>query len=288
MGTRNMLLRTQANTLDFMKDVIIFLSNVAHEMEIPGREQAFCLLQFLLAFAPSPPPTYVDDQLFFSPYDPLAQPYLPPAVDSLAKLLARDEPNRTHYKAVLTGDTLGSTSSAPYELLTRAFGLAISVVPEHFQDGRLANLIPLIESRKPTIMQGLLAADILASMIPSQETSLARSWLSCGNGCIQNLWVMVNSLCDVFEAQSRRAATAPQSRNPVQHKDESLVYIVSLAVSLVKRLSQKARDPNSPKGSGGVPPNALPTRELVSKMTMLQAREWTQWRILAGVSSLLP
>jgi SWI/SNF chromatin-remodeling complex subunit SWI1 len=288
LGTRNMLLRTQANTLDFMKDVIIFLSNVAHEMEIPGREQAFCLLQFLLAFAPAPPPTYINDRIFFTLYDPLAQPYLPAAVDSLAKLLARDEPNRTHYKAVLTGETLGSTSSAPYELLTRAFGLAISAVPEHFQDGRLATLTPLIEARKPTIMQGLLAADILASMIPSQETSIARSWLGCGNGCIQNLWFMVNSLCDVFEAQSRRAATAPQSRNQMPHKDENLVYIVSLAVSLVKRLSQKARDPNNPKGSGEIPLNALPTRGLVYKMTMLHAREWTQWGILAGVTSLLP
>ncbi|KAL1835179.1 hypothetical protein VTK73DRAFT_6098 [Phialemonium thermophilum] len=67
LGTRNMLLRTQTNTLDFMKDVITFLSNVATEVEIPGREQALCLLQFLLAFAPSPAITVADDRLYFTP-----------------------------------------------------------------------------------------------------------------------------------------------------------------------------------------------------------------------------
>lgn len=287
LGTRNMLLRTQVNTLDFMKDVIVFLSNVASEIEIPGREQASCLLQFLLAFAPSPSPTLSNDQLFFTTYDPLSQPYLPHAVDSLAKLLARDEPNRTHYKALLAAETSATTSAFPYELLTRTFGLAISVIPEHFRDGRLTSLAPVIEARKPTIMQGLLAADILAAIVPNHENDVARSWLSCGNGCMQNLWFLVNSVCDLFEMQSRRAANAPPSRNQMS-KDDSLVYVASLAVSLIKRLSQKARDPSDPKGSSGVPANARPSQGLVFKMMMLHAREWTEWGVLADVNALLP
>lgn len=287
LGTRNMLLRTQANTLDFMKDIIIFLSNVASEIEIPGREQALCLLQFLLAFAPSPPPTLADDQLFFSTFEPVSHPYLPHAVDALAKLLARDEPNRTHYKALLAGDPSATIGAYPGELMTRTFGLGLSVVPEHFRDGRLANLAPVIEARKPTIMQGLLAADILATIIPNHESNLARLWLSCGNGCMQNLWFLVNSVCDLFELQSRRVASVAPSRTQPLKKDDSLVYIASLAVSLIKRLSQKAVDPTDPKGRSRIPAAAKPSQGLVFKLMMLHSREWTDWGVLADVNSLL-
>src|SRR5690606_5045792 len=96
LGTREMLLRTHANTLDLMKDLVTLLSNTPSAVERPGWEQASCLMQFLLAFAPPPGPTLPDDRLFFPAYAPSLHPYLPHAVDSLAKLLARDEPNRTY------------------------------------------------------------------------------------------------------------------------------------------------------------------------------------------------
>ena len=40
-----MLLRSNANTLDFMKDVVIILSNISQEIELPAKEQALCLLR---------------------------------------------------------------------------------------------------------------------------------------------------------------------------------------------------------------------------------------------------
>jgi SWI/SNF chromatin-remodeling complex subunit SWI1 len=284
LGTRNMLLRTHSNTLDFMKDIIIFLSNIAAEVEIPGREQAFCLLQFLLAFAPSPPPTWNDDQLFFTPYEPSLQPYLSHAVDSLAKLFARDEPNRTHYRSLLTSDTSATPSSFPYELLSRTFGLAICVIPEQFRDGRPVNLLPLIEARKPLLMQGLLAADILASLAPNHESGVARAWLSSGNGFAQNLFFLIQALCSMFETQVRRQAMVPQSRNqmPIM-KDLDLVYIASKAVSLIKRLCEKARDPNDRIGASGIPPNALPSKEMVLSLLSMQARELTEMGLLADL-----
>ena len=127
LGTRTMLLRTHSNTLDFMKDVVVLLSNIAGLVELPGREQALCLLQFLLSFSPTPGPTLSNDILFFPPYEPSLHSYTPHAVDALAKLLARDEPNRGFYKTLFAVDANGPGA---YELLTRTFALAISPIPD--------------------------------------------------------------------------------------------------------------------------------------------------------------
>ncbi len=118
-------------------------------------------------------------KLFFTPYEPSLQPYLSHAVDALAKLLARDVPNRTYYKVLLAADPSAATPPGPYELLTRTFALAICVVPEQFRDSRPNVLIPLIEARKPLLMQGLLAADILASLAPNYESG-ARARMARG------------------------------------------------------------------------------------------------------------
>ncbi|KAJ2968519.1 hypothetical protein NUW58_g10205 [Xylaria curta] len=167
LGTHECLLRNAQNTLDIMKDMIVFLSNTAASIELPGRDQAFCLLQFILSFAPSPTPYVTVDKLVFSPFESSIHKYLPHALDALAKLLARDEPNRTHYKALIATDAV---SSNPYELLTRTFALAVSPIPLHIEDVRPGMLPALVESRKPLLMQGLLAADIIAQLAPGYET----------------------------------------------------------------------------------------------------------------------
>ncbi|KAK1020507.1 hypothetical protein LTR33_018920, partial [Friedmanniomyces endolithicus] len=58
LGTRNLLLRTLHNTLDFYKDIVIFLSNITQSLELPAKDDALHILHFLLAFAPQPAPTY--------------------------------------------------------------------------------------------------------------------------------------------------------------------------------------------------------------------------------------
>jgi SWI/SNF chromatin-remodeling complex subunit SWI1 len=284
LGTRNTLLRTQANTLDFMKDAIIFLSNVASMVEIPGREQALCLLSFILAFAPSPAPSLSNDRLFFSSYDPALHPYLAPAVDSLAKLLARDEPNRTHYKSIFAADAAVSPSGQQpsCELLTRAFALAVAPIPDQNRDSRPANLPSFVESRKPFLMQGLLAACILASLAPGHETGVTRAWLSCGNGFAQNLFRLVRYLSGVFEGLPNSRGGGPQQR-PQNKKDAELVYIVGLGVSMLKKLCEKARDPTNPTGEGSIPPNVLPSRDSVLGALQMGSAEWTKEGMLADL-----
>ncbi|KAK4101238.1 hypothetical protein N658DRAFT_507192 [Parathielavia hyrcaniae] len=281
-GTREMLLRTNSNALDLMKDLVTLLSNISSAVEVPGREQAFCLLQFLLAFAPTPGPTLADGRLFFAPYEPALHPYLPHAVDSLAKLLARDEPNRTHYKAIFAAETAVVTSP-PCELLTRTFALAISPIPDHMREQRTMNLPSLVEARKPLLMQSLLSADILAGLAPGFESGVTRLWLASGNGFAQNLFLLARQLgSSHFEGppppRTGRGQPAGQPK-----RDPDLVYIIGLSLSLLRRLTEKALDPGDPAGESSIPPEVLPAKESVLAALQMQAQEWAREGILANL-----
>lgn len=253
LGTRNMLLRTHQNTLDFMKDVVIFLSGVSHEVALPGREQALCLLHFLLAFAPCPLPNVNGpDRVAFSPYDPAVHRYLPAALDSLAKLLARDEPNRTHYKTIFASDI---ASIPPYDLLTRTFALAISPIPDD-RHSKPGTLIPVIEARKPFLMQGLLSADILSNLAPGFESGIARSWLTSEDGFAQNLIRLILAICLETSPQAAHQRAQPI---PKGVEDEALLHITLGGISVLRRLGEKCKDPEDPKST--IPISGLPAKE---------------------------
>ena len=264
LGTRNMLLRTHSNTLDFMKDVIIFLSNLAQAIELPGREQALCLLQFLLAFAPSPPPNLNGpERLSFSPYDPAVHRYLPSSVDSLAKLLARDEPNRTHYKTIFASDI---ASSPPFDLLTKTFALAISAIPDDKQDNKQGYLASVVEARKPFLMQGILAAEILSNLAPGFEMEVAKSWLTSEDGFSQNLSRLILALCEPPPNSHQRQQPAPKGV-----EDEALLHITLGGIAVLRRLAEKSRDPEDPKSTIPIP--GLPTKEkLLKALSRVQPR----------------
>lgn len=266
LGTRNMLLRTHQNTLDFMKDVIIFLSNLAQQIEIPGREQALCLLHFLLAFSPCPPPNLSgSDRVAFSSYDPAIHRYLPPAVDSLAKLLARDEPNRTHYKTIFASDV---ASSPPFDLLTRTFALAISAIPDDKQDSKRGNLSAVVEARKPFLMQGMLSAEILSNLAPGFESGVPKSWLTSEDGFAQNLSRLILALCH------ETSPAAPHQRVPTAAKgieDEALFHITLGGIAVLRRLAEKCRDPEDPNST--IPFSGIPGKEsLLSVLEIKQPR----------------
>jgi len=269
LGTRTMLLRTYANTLDFMKDVVILLSNISGAMEIPGREQALCLLQFLLAFAPSPSPTKTGEGWKFTPYEPSLHPYLPHAVDALAKLFARDEPNRTHFKTIFA---LDGSNNPSYELLTRTFALAVSPIPDKvLERNRSPQFPPLVETRKPFLMQGLLCAEILAALAPGPDSGLAKSWLLSDNFLAQSLVSLIQRLSRQYEQPTRGPTRAPP------RKDPELVYIVVTAVALLRRLAEKSKDPTGPTSPAL---SFLPSSQSLMEITSLTAPEWTKEGLL--------
>lgn len=253
LGTKEMLLRTNRNTLDFMKDVIIYLSNLSHSIQLPSREEASCFLHFLLAFAPSPPPvSAASDKVTFTMYNPNVHKYMPSAVDSLAKLLARDEPNRMFYKSIFLSD---AHSNTPYELLTRAFGLAISPLPTSRSQSKAT-----VEARKPFLLQGMLAAEILAGLIPSSEHTLARSWLESEDGFAAYLLRLVALLSSDRTVQNPQRLPPQQGRNAPEQDGNAYGAISNRAMAILRSLVQRSRT-NTGDGLTVLPPGVLPKKE---------------------------
>lgn len=250
VGTRVLLLRSHINTFDFMKDIVTFFSNTSAKIVLPSREDAYAVLHFLCAFAPCPRPSV---PVKFTPFHPQVHRYLPSAVDSLAKLLARDDPNRTYYKQVFINE---ATSTPPYDLLTRAFALAVSVVPDrNYIESRMygmkearANEVrvfeaKIAESRKAYLMQGMLAADIIASLAPGAESNVCRSWLESEDGWAHSLLKFAMSL-SATDAAIPHAPLAPNQRGaprPMEHDREGFQLIVHRALSALKRLGDKSK-----------------------------------------------
>ncbi|KAK4697400.1 SWI/SNF chromatin-remodeling complex subunit SWI1, partial [Lecanoromycetidae sp. Uapishka_2] len=256
IGTRSMLLRTHQNLLDFNKDTLIFLTNVSHRIDLPGKEEALCILHFLLSFAPMPVPNNAEDgDITFSPYIPGVHRYYPHAVDSLAKLLARDDPNRTIYRSIFATD---SASTPPYDLLTRAFGLAIATMPE------VGNplLFGIIKARAPNMVQGLLSAEILASLIPPSEHELARSWLASQDGFALSLLRIVS---DLSKQPQPQAPPQRDHRGRVPDPDPfGIMTITERGFAVLRKLAEKAKD------ADGIAPG-LPFGILPDKRTVVAA-----------------
>ncbi|KAF2827508.1 hypothetical protein CC86DRAFT_466271 [Ophiobolus disseminans] len=249
VGTRVLLLRSHINTFDFMKDVITFFSNTGAKIVLPSREDAYAVLHFLCAFAPCPRPS---EPVKFTSFNPQIHRYLPSAVDSLAKLLARDDPNRTYYKEIFVNE---ATSTPSYDLLTRAFALAISVAPDrNYIEHRMYQMkgqptkevrmfeARIAESRKAYLMQGMLAADILASLAPGAESGLCRSWLESEDGWAHSLLKFAMSL-SATDAALPHPQPPPNARGqrPMDHDREGFHLIVHRALSTLKRLGDKSK-----------------------------------------------
>ncbi|KAK4497279.1 hypothetical protein PRZ48_011729 [Zasmidium cellare] len=238
LGTRNMLLRTYYNTQDFYKDIIIFLSNVTQSLELPSRDDALHILHFLLSFAPQPAPSYSesDGKVRIPSFVPAKHKYLPPAIDCLAKLLARQDPNRQLYKSIFTASSSSlAVSESPLDLLTRAFALAISVLPDRTK-GSLGNTTQLriVEARKAYLTQGMLAADILTTLAPSNDTKLARAWIESEDGWAVGL-LNLAALLSVDRNQ-----TTGQKGREIGMDTESFKLITYRALTMMKRLAEKA------------------------------------------------
>lgn len=273
LGTRNMLLRTYNNTLDFTKDIVIYLSNVSQDVHLAGKEEALCILHFLLSFAPSPQPCSAgDEDISFTPYNPSTHRYYPPAVESLAKLLARDDPNRTLYRSILQADV---ASSPPYDLLTRTFGLAIAHIPEY---GKV-NIIAATDARKAFMAQGLLAAEIIVGLIPSSDHLLARLWLASHDGFAPSLTKLVLTL---GQRLPQRYLT---NGRPPDHPDPHLYGMITFrGLAVLRRLVEKAKD--SEGSSNNLPVGIMPQRESVLKSLLTANMDMGVIRLLCNYSVL--
>lgn len=253
LGTRYRLLRNHQNTQDLMKDLIILLSNISDKVELPSKESALSILHFLVSFLPSASTVTLEQPLHFACYEPKAHAYLPHAVDTLAKLLARDDPNRGFYRSIFATD-------AGIDLLTRSFGLAISVVPS--RDSSSAVKLRLAQIRQPFLMQGMLAADILATMIssaPSERQNLARRLLESEDGWPSRLLRLVKLI-------GNERASPSSSHLPNENRSSGAYGmldtnefepIVQRGFSVLRKLRENAGDDFAGLGGGGGEPLLL-------------------------------
>ena len=281
LGTRNMLLRTHRNALDFAKDVVIYLSQTAHRLDLQTKDEALCILHFLVSFAPLPEPNNGDcPEVTFSSYSPSLNRYLSHAVDSLAKLLTR-EPNRTICRTIFASD---ATSTPPYDLLTRAFGLAISPVPEV----GITDPTDIITYRIPFMVQGLLAAEILISMIPSSEHDLASSWVSSPDGFASRLMQMIARLSRNLPAQldhQQQRHSAPHTAPPREVVDHyGYTMATSRGLAILRKLIEKARDTDREVKS--LPNSILPNKQSVIAALGMPTMDSDVIRQLCAVSGL--
>lgn len=237
LGTRNMLLRTFFNTQDFYKDVITYLSNITQSLELPSKDDALHILHFLLAFTPQPAPTFTSGEpLRFTPFIPAVHRYLPPAVDCLAKLLARQDPNRMLYRSIFTSSSQLASAESPLDLLTRAFALSIAVLPDRSK-GHLGNATELriAEARKAYLTQGMLAADILSSLAPGNDTELAKAWIESEDGWAVGLL----KLASLLSIERPPPAGQPNKRE-LSMDTEGFKLITHRALGMLRRLAEKA------------------------------------------------
>ena len=274
IGTRSMLLRTYRNLLDFSKDILSVLANVGQHIDLPGKEEALCILHFLLAFAPSPNPhSHEGEGVTFASYMPECHRYYPLAVDSMAKLLARGDPNRDFYRIIFTAD---AASSPPFDLLTRSFGLAIAALPEIGNN----NAGSLLKVRLPYLLQGLLAAEILAGVIPSTDHELAASWLASQDGFALVLIRIATELGQQPPMRPQRhLPEIPPDPDPLGH-----ATIAERGFAILRRLTDRARDMGGK--SKELPHGILPNKQSVIHAMKIPTIPPTITRQLCALSSL--
>lgn len=167
---------TKRNSLELVKDIIALLSNVAHCIRFKDLEAAQMIYSFILSFTPEDRTMLDPEALIFPTFKPSRDGYLPPALDTLAKLLVVDHPNKEYFVTLLRATTdkpEGSKFSRGDIFLTRAFGMAISVLPSN----EPAQPFFAKEERMAVAEQGMMAATALVNMLPN-DGELARYWLS--------------------------------------------------------------------------------------------------------------
>lgn len=240
-------LKTARNVQDLMKDLVTLLSNISDTIELSSEEQARLFLDFLLAFTPAPKKRKSNTSLELTMYNPLKHHYMPCAVDSLAKLLARDDPNRTFYRAIFNADALAFQGTLDDLLVVKAFSLALAPIPDSIEGTfPIGPANHTATQRRPFLGQGMLAADILSSLMPQpaafdydvgDSTSLERILLSSRDGWAPRLLRLIPHLA-VSDAsmQPVRDRTTGQVIDP----SRPFTNITQRGLSMVRRLAERA------------------------------------------------
>ncbi|OLL21864.1 SWI/SNF chromatin-remodeling complex subunit sol1 [Neolecta irregularis DAH-3] len=150
--------------LEISKDSLVFLANISHAMKMNDKESLAAYLDLILIFAPCSPRPITLEDLHYPEYFPEFNPYLPPAIEVLARLLARDVPNRQILALILSSNPLQHT---------RLFSMAVSPLLE----SPSMPIRAIWEEQLPLVGLAALALDVLVQLLPP-ESGLAELWLN--------------------------------------------------------------------------------------------------------------
>ncbi|KAG5438319.1 hypothetical protein PCANB_002807 [Pneumocystis canis] len=171
--------------LDLAKDLIILLSNISQSILIENHSTARAIICLITAFCPDSNISSNPNKIIFTPYNPTLHPYLPAAVDTLAKLFAKSFPNRHTFAKVMI--SISSKQCLRDNIFIRALLLCISPIPL----SSLVHSIHTCEMRLALLEHCTLAAETIVSIFPRKD-SLAKSLLFADDGFLNNL---INLVC---------------------------------------------------------------------------------------------
>ena len=97
------------------------------------------------------------------------------------------------------------------------------------------------EIRKPYLMQGMLAADILATLAPGPESGVCRSWLEAEDGWACNLLKFAMSLCSTDATMNAPVQSSHRGQRTMMEDKEGFQLIVHRALSMLRRLGDKSK-----------------------------------------------
>ena len=190
METSELICFIAIDRLDLLKDCIVILSCIGHNAKIESVPHMGAFLSLVLIFAPIS--ECVSDEQQFSPdatmspvFMPLYRstfepPYLATAIDFLAKVLVRDQPNVDCLAHILENNPSAGT---PRATLSRLFAMTMFVIPDVEAAADSALFMALEGGNEQwiaTLEQALLAANVLVTLITQLPAlrSLSATWLS--------------------------------------------------------------------------------------------------------------
>ncbi|KAK9468389.1 hypothetical protein V1512DRAFT_259372 [Lipomyces arxii] len=223
---------TAVARLALVKDVLVALSNIAHEIRLRSSYDAKLLLSFVAAFTPidgdGDGPRKITR--FWPPYVPFKHRYLALAVDVLAKLVARDSPNMTLIRLELVPSTAAAAPEAA-RLLRSTIQLCMCTFPR-LTDSQL--LPRAFEVRRAVLEQSMFAAEILAKTVAKADVPLMfdapmrealEDTMAAMDECVKPFLVRAATVLQGFvtapplpqQAHGRHAASAAAIAAALQH-----------------------------------------------------------------------
>ncbi|KAG4305631.1 hypothetical protein PORY_001187 [Pneumocystis oryctolagi] len=213
--------------LDLAKDLITLLSNISQDILIENESTARAIISLIIAFSPDSNIYLNSDKIIFTPYNPTLHPYLPTAIDTLAKLFARSFPNRNTFTKVMI--SISSKQCLKDNIFIRALLLCISPIPLF----SLTHPVHTCEMRLALLEHCTLAAETIVSIFP-KELNLARSLLFTDDGFLNSLVRLTCLLSSIGGGQSPNQIYNIES-NPFSRFTRRIMNILHILIKKAKK-----------------------------------------------------